>query len=94
MTLKFQDLVCEIDLEIFINRNNNLINKMMDKKNIYIKIKECREQKNHTPDFVAIQMEMSVNRYLKIEGGSVDLKISKLDKLVKILGVKKSEIFN
>jgi transcriptional regulator with XRE-family HTH domain len=67
---------------------------MMDKKNIYIKIKEYREQKNHSPDYVAIQMEMSVNRYLKIEGGSVDLKISKLDKLVKILGVKKSEIFD
>ena len=37
---------------------------------------------------------MSVKMYLKIETGSVDLKISKLDKLVKILGVKKSEIFN
>lgn len=62
-------------------------------KNIYIKIKECREQKNQSPDYVAIQMEMSVKTYLKIETGVVDLKISKLDKLVKILGVKKSEIF-
>jgi transcriptional regulator with XRE-family HTH domain len=62
-------------------------------KNIYINIKEYREQKNHSPDYVAIQMEMSVKMYLKIEKGSVDLKISKLDKLVKILGVKKSEIF-
>ncbi len=65
----------------------------MTAKNIYIKIKECREERKHSLDYVAIQMEMSVNKYLKIEGGNVDLKISKLDKLVKILGVKKSEIF-
>lgn len=62
-------------------------------KNIYINIKECREQKNHSTDYVAIQMEMSVKTYLKIETGKVDLKLSKLEKLVKILGVKKSEIF-
>ena len=61
--------------------------------NIYNNIREYRERKNHSPDYVAIQMEMSVKMYLKIETGSVDLKISKLDKLVKILGVKKSEIF-
>lgn len=65
----------------------------MTAKNIYINIKEFRERKNHSPDYVAIQMEMSVKMYLKIETGSVDLKISKLDKLVKILGVKKSEVF-
>jgi transcriptional regulator with XRE-family HTH domain len=72
--------------------NNNLKNKIMAVKNIYVNIKECREQKNHSTDYVAIQMEMSVKMYLKIEMGSVDLKLSKLDKLVKILGVKKSEI--
>lgn len=65
----------------------------MTVKNIYVKIKEHREKKAHTTDYVATQMEMSVNMYLKIESGNVDLKISKLDKLAKILGVKKSEIF-
>jgi transcriptional regulator with XRE-family HTH domain len=65
----------------------------MTAKNVYINIKEFREKKNHSPDYVAIQMEMSVKMYLKIETGTVDLKISKLDKLVKILGVKKSEVF-
>jgi transcriptional regulator with XRE-family HTH domain len=65
----------------------------MTSKNVYINIKEYREKNNHSPDYVAIQMEMSVKTYLKIETGSIDLKISKLDKLVKILGVKKSEIF-
>ena len=65
----------------------------MTAKNVYINIKEFREKKNHSPDYVAIQMEMSVKMYLKIETGNVDLKISKLDKLAKILGVKKSEVF-
>lgn len=61
---------------------------------VYNNIKKCREDKNHSPDYVAIQMEMSVKMYLKIETGDVDLKISKLDRLAKILGVKKSEIFS
>ena len=65
----------------------------MIEKNIYSNIKQYREKKNHSPDYVAIQMEMSVNTYLKIEGGSVDLKLSKLAKLVEILGINKSEIF-
>ena len=64
----------------------------MEVNNIYKNIKEYREKKNHSLDYVAIQMEMSVKTYKKIETGKVDLKISKLDKLVKILGVKKSEI--
>lgn len=65
----------------------------MATKNIYTNIKEYREQKNQTVDYVAIQMEMSVNKYLKIERGIIDLKMSKLDRLVKILGIKRSEIF-
>lgn len=65
----------------------------MIEKNIYSNIKQYREKNNHSPDYVAIQMEMSVNTYLKIEGGSVDLKLSKLAKLVEILGINKSEIF-
>lgn len=59
----------------------------------YSKIKEYRLQNNHTPEYVAIQMEISIKNYEKIEKGMVDLKLSKLDKLVKILGIKKSQIF-
>jgi transcriptional regulator with XRE-family HTH domain len=62
-------------------------------ENFYQKIKEYRVQNNHTPEYVAIQMEISIKKYEKIEKGMVDLKISKLDKLVKILGIKKSQIF-
>jgi transcriptional regulator with XRE-family HTH domain len=62
-------------------------------ENYYLKIKEYRIQNNHTPEYVAIQMEISVKKYKNIEKGIVDLKLSKLDRLVKILGIKKSEIF-
>ena len=57
------------------------------------KIREIREKSKLSKEYVAIQMEISINDYNKIEIGKVDLKLSKLDKLVKILGTKKSEIF-
>ncbi|MEC5166789.1 transcriptional regulator with XRE-family HTH domain [Flavobacterium sp. PL11] len=62
-------------------------------ENYYLKIKEHRMQSNYSPEFIAIQMEMSVKNYKNIEKGIVDLKLSKLDRLVKILGIKESEIF-
>lgn len=65
----------------------------MHREKIYLKIREYREKNNQSIDYVAIQMEISTEMYVKIEMGKVDLKISKLDKLVKILGLKKSEIF-
>lgn len=58
-----------------------------------LKIKEIREQSNLSKEYVAIQMEITISDYNKIEKGKVDLKLSKLDRLVKILGTKKSEIF-
>ncbi|MBE8724526.1 helix-turn-helix domain-containing protein [Flavobacterium hungaricum] len=62
--------------------------------NYHLRIKEFRLQKNLTSEYVAIQMEISVKKYENIEIGIVDLKLSKLDRLVKILGIKKSEIFS
>ncbi|MGE6356529.1 helix-turn-helix domain-containing protein [Flavobacterium sp. NPDC079362] len=58
-----------------------------------LKIKEIRERNNLSREYVAIQMEMSLSQYSKIETENVDLKLSKLDKLVKIIGAKKSELF-
>ncbi|TDO97052.1 helix-turn-helix domain-containing protein [Flavobacterium sp. 245] len=63
-------------------------------ENYHLRIKEFRLQKNLTSEYVAIQMEISVKKYENIEIGIVDLKLSKLDRLVKILGIKKSEIFS
>lgn len=59
----------------------------------FLKIKEYRLQNNHTPEYIAIEMEISVQKYKNFEKGIVDLKLSKLDRLVKILGIKKSEVF-
>jgi transcriptional regulator with XRE-family HTH domain len=60
----------------------------------YLKIKEYRLQNNHSPEYVAIQMEISIKNYEKIENGMIDLKLSKLDRLVKIIGIKKSQVFH
>lgn len=57
------------------------------------KIKEFREQRNLSSEYVAIQLEISTKEYEKIENGYVNLKLSKLDQLVKIIGTKKSELF-
>lgn len=58
-----------------------------------LKIKEIRERNKLSKEYVAIQMEISVNEYSKLEKPSNDIKLSKLDKIVKILGAKKSELF-
>lgn len=58
------------------------------------KIKFFREQNNLSVDYVSTQIDVSVKYYRKIENGEVDLKISKLDKLVKTIGVKKSQLFS
>lgn len=58
-----------------------------------LRIREIRERKKLSKEYVATQMEISINDYNKIEIGKVDLKLSKLNKLVKILGTKKSELF-
>lgn len=62
-------------------------------ENYYLRIKKYRIESNHTSEYIAIQMEMTLKKYESIENGMVDLKLSKLDKLVKILGIKKSEVF-
>jgi len=58
------------------------------------KIKFFREQNNLSVDYVSTQIDVSVKYYSKIENGEVDLKISKLDKLAKTIGVKKSQLFS
>lgn len=55
-----------------------------------LKIKDFREQCNLSIDDVAVQLEISNKDYIKIEKGIKDIKLSKLDKLSKILGVPKS----
>jgi transcriptional regulator with XRE-family HTH domain len=61
---------------------------------LYSNIKVFREKNKMSAEYVAIQMDISIRDYEKIENGIVDLKLSKLSKVAKILGVKKSELFN
>lgn len=58
------------------------------------KIKNIREKCNLSIDYMAIQLEISKKDYIKIEKNANDLKISKLDKIVTVLGIRKSELFS
>ena len=58
-----------------------------------LRIKEIREYRNLSKEYIAIQMEISIQEYNKIEKGKVDIKLSKLDKLGKIFGIGKSKFF-
>lgn len=57
-----------------------------------LNIKTFREQNNYSIEYVAVQLELSNREYIKIEKGIKDIKLSKLDKLAKILGVTKSQL--
>lgn len=66
----------------------------MDVKKISENIKKFRELKGLTRESISDELEMSVSGYSKIERGEVDLTISKLDKISKVLGINVSEILN
>ncbi len=75
-------MIVEIDL------SQNIKNKMT-----YIKIKEIRERRNITKEYIAIQMEISIKKYNEIEKGNVDLKISKLKQIGVVLNVLICDFF-
>ncbi len=60
---------------------------------IYKNIKKIRELKNLTREHVADELNMSTSGYGKIERGEVDLTISKLNKIAKVLDVSIEFIF-
>lgn len=61
---------------------------------IYYKIKEHREIKNITIDFMADELCISSTHYINIEGGNIDLKLSFLFELSRILDVHPSKLFS
>lgn len=61
---------------------------------IHEKIKTLRELRNFTREYVAEELGVSVSGYSKIERGEVDLTLSKLEKLAKILNVEIAQILN
>lgn len=60
---------------------------------VYKNIKKIRELKNLTREYVADELKMSTSGYGKIERGEVDLTISKLVKVAKVLDVSIEFIF-
>jgi transcriptional regulator with XRE-family HTH domain len=65
----------------------------MVRSNVYINIRKIRELKNLTREYVADELKMSMSGYGKIERGEVDLTVSKLIEISKILDVSIEFIF-
>lgn len=60
---------------------------------VYKNIKKIRELKNLTREYVAAELNMSISGYGKIERGEVDLTLSKMFKIAKVLNVSMEFIF-
>lgn len=56
------------------------------------KIKQIRELKNITQDFIAKQLEISTRAYSKIENGETQLTINRLNEISAILKVDPMEV--
>jgi len=59
----------------------------MIKSNVHINVRKIRELKSLTREFVAEEVKMSMSGYGKIERGEVDLTVSKLIEIAKVLDV-------
>jgi transcriptional regulator with XRE-family HTH domain len=65
----------------------------MNKSKVYLNIRKIRELKNLTREYVAEELKMSMSGYGKIERGEVDLTVSKLIEIAKVLDVSTEFIF-
>jgi transcriptional regulator with XRE-family HTH domain len=65
----------------------------MKNSKVYLNIRKIRELKNLTREYVAEELKMSMSGYGKIERGEVDLTVSKLIEIAKVLGVSTEFIF-
>lgn len=57
-----------------------------------IKIKQIRELKNLTQEYVATQLDLTTRAYSKIESGETQLTINRLNEISKILGIEPMEV--
>jgi transcriptional regulator with XRE-family HTH domain len=55
-------------------------------------IKNIRELKNLTQDYMATQLDITQGAYSKIERGETDMPLSRLEQIAKILGIKLLDI--
>lgn len=65
----------------------------MIKSNVYLNLRKIRELKNLTREYVAEELKMSMSGYGRIERGEVDLTVSKLTEISKVLDVSMEFIF-
>jgi transcriptional regulator with XRE-family HTH domain len=61
---------------------------------LYKNIKKFREMKNLTRDQVASKIGLSVSGYSKIERGEIDLTISRVEEISKILNIEIEKLMN
>jgi transcriptional regulator with XRE-family HTH domain len=57
-----------------------------------IKIKQLRELKNFTQEYMAQQLGLSTRAYSKIESGETQLTINRLNEISEILGIDPMEV--
>jgi transcriptional regulator with XRE-family HTH domain len=57
-----------------------------------MKIKQLRELKNFTQEYIAQQLDLSTRAYSKIESGETQLTINRLNEISKILEIDPFEI--
>ena len=57
-----------------------------------LKIKQIRELKNVTQEYIATQLGLSIRAYSKIENGETQLTINRLNEISKALGVDPIEV--
>jgi len=62
--------------------------------NIGDNIKKFRELKNLTREQIAAELNMSLSNYSKIERGEIDLTISRIYDIAKVIGIDVSQILN
>lgn len=63
-------------------------------KEVYDNIKKFRELKSITRDVMAAELGMSLSGYSKLERGEVDISLSKLSKIARLLQVSEEQLLN
>ncbi len=61
-------------------------------ENVHLKIKQIRELKNISREYMAVQLKISTRAYGKIETGETQLYIERLNEISKALSVTPQEI--
>jgi transcriptional regulator with XRE-family HTH domain len=56
------------------------------------KLKQLRELKNYTQEYMATQLGLSTRAYSKIEAGETQLTINRLNEISRVLGIEPMEI--